>query len=252
MTRFVGALTLLLLASSAVSLAQQTATAPSPREPEITASGRGEVRLAPDYAYVPIGVTTQSPSAVQTASQNAAKVAAVTSALHALGLTDQQVVTSGYNLTQTYEYPKNQPPRVNGFSARNTIRAEVRRLDDIGKVIDAAINAGATDIASIQFLASSTDAARRTALSSAVEQARNDAEVMARAAGGRLGRLISVSSGGVSQPIAIRGASMETVQLSGAVMAGGYAVPPTPINPGELNVTALVFTRWEFLAGAAR
>ena len=45
---------------------------------------------------------------------------------------------------------------------------------------------------------------------------------------------------------------METVQLSGAVMAGGYAVPPTPINPGELNVTALVFTRWEFLAGAAR
>ena len=84
MTRFVGALTLLLLASSAVSLAQQTAIAPSPREPEITASGRGEVRLAPDYAYVLIGVTTQSPSAVQTASQNAAKVAAVTSALHAL------------------------------------------------------------------------------------------------------------------------------------------------------------------------
>ncbi len=164
-------------------------------------------------------------------------------------MTDQQVVTSGYNLTQTYDYPKNQPPRVSGFSARNTIRAEVRRLDDLGKVIDAAINAGATDVSSIQYLASSTDEARRNALSTAVQQARSDAEVMARAAGGRLGRLISVSSSGVSQPIAIRGATLESVTVTAA---GGYAGPPTPINPGELNVVAFVFTRWEFVSGLAR
>lgn len=251
MSRFVGAVVFLLLGSPAVSLSQQQATTPSPREPEITASGRGEVRLSPDYAYVLIGITTQSPSAAQTASQNAAKVAATISALRALGLTEQQVVTSGYNLTQTYEYPKNQPPRVSGFSARNTIRAEVRRLDDLGKVIDAAINAGATDVSSIQFLASSTDEARRAALSAAVQQARSDAEVMARAAGGRLGRLISVSSTGISQPIAIRGATMDGGQLM-ATSASGYAGPPTPINPGELNVVAFVFTRWEFIGGTAR
>ncbi len=251
MVRFVGAIVALLLGTSAAAAAQVVPASPSPREPEITASGRGEVHLSPDYAYVIIGVTTQSPSAAQTASQNATRVAATVSALRALGLTEQQIVTSGYNLTQTYEYPKNQPPRVNGFTARNTIRAEVRRLDDVGKVIDAAINAGATDVASIQFLASSTEQARRTALSSAVEQARGDAEVMARAAGGRLGRLISVSSTGISQPMAIRGASMDVVQLSAAV-SGGYAGPPTPINPGELNVVAFVFTRWEFIGGTSR
>ena len=251
MVRFIVAIVALLLGTSAAAAAQAVPASPSPREPEITASGRGEVRLSPDYAYVIIGVTTQSPSGAQTASQNATRVAATVSALRALGLNDQQIVTSGYNLTQTYEYPKNQPPRVNGFTARNTIRAEVRRLDDVGKVIDAAINAGATDVASIQFLASSTEEARRTALSSAVEQARGDAEVMARAAGGRLGRLISVSSTGISQPMAIRGASMDVVQLSGAVSAD-YAGRPTPINPGELNVVAFVFTRWEFVGGTSR
>ena len=135
---------------------------------------------------------------------------------------------------------------MNGFTARNNIRAEVRRLDDVGKVIDAAINAGATDVASIQFLASSTDQARRTALSDAVKQARNDADVMARAAGGTLGRLISVSSTGVTQPIAIRGATAERAMLTAGGVLASDAIT-TPIAPGELNVTAFVFTRWEFV-----
>jgi len=245
MSKFVRALLSLVIGWSSVSIAQNPQSA-SPREPEITANGRGEVRLAPDYAYVQIGVTTQSRNAAETASQNSARVAAVVSALRSLGLTEQQVATSGYNLTQTYEYPKNQPPRVNGFTARNNIRAEVRRLDDVGKVIDAAINAGATDVASIQFLASSTDQARRTALSDAVKQARNDADVMARAAGGTLGRLISVSSTGVTQPIAIRGATAERAMLTAGGVLASDAIT-TPIAPGELNVTAFVFTRWEFV-----
>ena len=235
----------LVLCLPAVSLAQNP-QAPSAREPEITTSGRGEVRLAPDYAYVLVGVTTQSRNAIETASQNAAKVAAVISALRALGLSDQQVVTSGYNLTQTYEYPKNQPPRVNGFTARNTIRAEVRRLDDLGKVLDAAINSGATDISAIQFMASSTDDARRTALSEAVKQARTDADIMARVAGGTLGRLIAVNSGGISQPMALRGQSFDG-QLQSVVITGASGMVPTPINPVELNVIAFVSTRWEFV-----
>jgi len=227
--------------------------APPPLRPEITATGRGEIRLAPDYAYVTIGVTTQSPSAVETASKNAERIAAVIRSLHAAGLTDQEIVTSGYTLTQVYEYPKNQQPRLSGFSARNTVRAEVRHLDDVGKVIDAAITAGATDVASIQFLASSTEDARKTALADAVRQARADAEVMARGAGGTLGRLISMNSSGVSVPIMIRGTSaqLESVVLTSA---GGYAgmpaaapPPPTPVNPGELIVAAQVFSRWEFV-----
>ncbi|MFL5593232.1 MAG: SIMPL domain-containing protein, partial [Gemmatimonadaceae bacterium] len=248
MLRTVSAIVGLILGSSTIALAQNQSPSPSPREPEVTTNGRGEFRLAPDYAYVTVGVTTQSPTAVETASTNAAKVAAIVSALRALGLTEQQVTTSGYNLTQVYEYPKNRQPRLSGFTARNSIRAEVRHLDDLGKVIDAAINAGATDVSSIQFLASSTDQARRTALSDAVRQARTDADVIARAAGGTLGRLISVNTSGVSQPIAIRGLSMENAQLTSGMAVAASAMP-TPIAPGELNVIAVVFTRWEFIPG---
>ena len=236
MFRLVSAIVALLLCSSAMALAQNQPPSPSPREPEITTWGRGEVKLAPNYAYVLFGVATQSSSAVETASENARKIAAVLSALRALGLTDQQATTSGYTLNQTYEYPKNGPPKLTGFAARNTIRAEIRRLDDVGK-----------DVSSIQFLPSAMDDARRTALAEAVSQARRDADAMARAAGGSLGRLISIGSAGVSQP--------GTVYLQSAVVtsSGMASVPPaTPVVPGELSVVAQVFTRWEFVSGVSR
>lgn len=250
--------TAVLLFASSQAVVSQVPSSSLPPRPEITAAGRGEIRLAPDYAYVTIGVTTQSPSAVETASKNAEKIAAVISALRAAGLTQQQITTSGYSLTQVYEYPKNQPPRLSGFSARNTVRADVRRLDDVGRVMDAAINAGATDIASIQFLASSTEQARQTALADAVRQARADADVMARGAGGSLGRLISMSSGGVTVPIMLRGANTGQLESVMVTSAGGYAgmpasappPPPTPVNPGELIVVAQVFSRWEFVEGS--
>jgi uncharacterized protein YggE len=117
MLRSVGTALSLVLGFSAIS-AGQGPSVPSPREPEITASGRGEVRLAPDYAYVTIGVTTSSPSAVETASQNAAKVAAVIAALRAIGLTEQQINTAGYNLT----LDGSSPPLAAGCTAHRASR----------------------------------------------------------------------------------------------------------------------------------
>jgi uncharacterized protein len=167
--------------------------------------------------------------------------------MRGLGLTEQQVTTSGYSLSPTYEYPKNSQPKLTGFTARNTVRAEVRHLEDLGKVIDAAVSAGATDISSIQFLASSTVDARQTALADAVKNARAEADAIAHAAGGTLGRLIAVNSGGISQP-----GYREAYQGVMVTSSMSPAPPPTPIVPGELSVVAQVFTRWEFVAGPSR
>lgn len=243
--RFV-VMSLAICAFSSGSIAQ--APAPSAREPELATSGRGETRLAPDYAYVTIGVTNQAQNAVDAASENARRFESILGALHSFGLNDRQLLSSRYNLTQNFEYPKNGQPKPSGFVARSTIRAEVRRLEDLGKVIDASIAGGATEVSGVQFLASNTDEARRTAMTEAVRQARADADAMARAAGGTLGRLITLGSTGVLQPFYY---ARENVQVTGAMaLAGG--VPPTNIVPGDLVVTAQVFARWEFVAGPSR
>ncbi len=247
MRRRLVVMALSISAFSSGSLAQAPVPSGSAKEPELSTSGRGETRLAPDYAYVTIGVTNTAEKAVDAASENARRFDTILGVLRSYGLTDRQLLNSRYNVTQNYDYPKNSQPKPAGFTARSTIRAEVRRLEDLGKIVDAAIASGATEIAGVQFLASSTDEARRTAMTEAVRQARADADAMARAAGGTLGRLIALNSGGVMQPFYTGGNALE----SQVVMASASVVA-THIVPSDLVVTAQVSARWEFVAGPSR
>jgi uncharacterized protein YggE len=233
--------------AGSAALAQATAvSSPSASEPEVTASGRGEVKLAPTYAALIVNIETRANTAVAAASQNAQKVEAVMKALRGAGLSEKDIATAGYNLQQLYDYSSNrQVPEPIGFSANTMIRAEVRRLESLGRVIDVAIAAGTTGISGVQYFAANAEEARRAAMSQAVREARTDADVLARAAGGSLGRLIALNSGGVSQPFP-RDFNMLAAGMARAPGA------PTNIAPGELNVTAMVSGRWEFIPGPTR
>jgi uncharacterized protein YggE len=220
-------------------------SSPSAGQPEITASGRGEVRLAPTYAALTVNVGTRANTAVEAAAQNAQKVQAVIKALRGSGLSEKDITTAGYHLQQDYDYRPDRRPEPSGFTANTSIRAEVRRLESLGKVIDAAIAGGATGISGVQYFAANTDEARRSAMAQAVREARTDADVLARAAGGSLGRLIALNSAGINQPF-----PRQMMEAGGMAMA--RAAAPTNIVPGELTVIAMVSGRWEFIPGASR
>ena len=204
------------------------------------------MKLAPTHAALMVNIDARASTAVDAASRNAVKVEAVMKALRSAGLMDKDIATAGYNLQQIYDYSAGrQTPEPIGFSANTMIRVEVRRLESLGKVIDAAIGAGTTGISGVQYFAANAEEARRSAMSQAVREARTDADVLARAAGGTLGRLIALNSVGVSQPFN----RDFTVLAAASVRAPGA---PTNINPGELNITAMVSGRWEFIPGATR
>lgn len=223
-----------------------------PRPPEITASGRGEVAITPDRATVLISVESRAPSASEAASANSQKMSAVLQALRRAGLAQGDITTSTYSVGQDPRSLRVPPgtglPNLPiEFLARNSVRANVRRIDDVGKVIDAALGAGATSVASVQFSSPSTEEARGNALAMAVAQAQRDANILARASGGTLGHLLSMTSN--SGPFVAGGFASDTYFSVERDMAAG-AVFPTMINPRDLTVTASVFGRWEFIPAA--
>jgi len=120
----------------------------------------------------------------------------------------------------------------------NTVRANLRKIEDVGRTIDAALAKGANEVSGIEFTSSRADSARRAAITEAVGHARADAEAMAKAAGGSLGQLLELTSG--VEPIRPFEASMARARVAGT--AG-----PTPIEPGQLTVSATVTARWAFI-----
>jgi uncharacterized protein len=248
-----GAWLIALLIASHRAIAQVNPV-PS-RVPEITASGRGEVGITPDRATVLVSVESRAPSASGAAADNSQKMKSVLQALRGAGLLQGDITTSMYTVGQdprSLRVPPGTalPSFPTEFLARNTVRASVRRPDDVGKVIDSALGAGATSIASVQFSSPTTEEARGNALSLAVAQAQRDANILAKASGGALGRLLSMSSSGGS-PVMGAGFAGDIYYSADREMAGGTAFP-TMINSRDLTVSVTVFGRWEFIPAPGR
>ena len=223
-----------LLATEGVYAQASGASAP----PQIITTGTGEVRIAPDRATIFVGVQSRATTAAAASSDNARRQRAILDTLRVLGLGSDQLSTMNYNVAPEIQYnPNNQPPRVTGYTVTNTVRADVRQLGDVARLIDGALAKGANEISGLQFYSSKADSARRVAMSIAVANARADAETLAKAAGGALGALLELSTTSSIRPMS-----------ESFGVAGMAARAPTPIEPGQQSITATVMTRWAFVA----
>ena len=229
-----------LTALVSISADAQVAT-PTPASPPpfIAASAVGEARVVPDRAMLTVAVESQAPSAAKAGTDNAARQTRVIDAVKAAGVAAAQIRTSGYNVFPEYAQGDGRAPRITGYRAHNSVLIEVRDIAAVGKIIDAALAAGANNIGSMSLFASNTDGARKEALQKAVAKARTEAEAVASAAGGSLGALLelSIEPYGMPQPL---------MRQAVANMAMADA---TPIETGELTVNAMVRARWLFVSG---
>ena len=223
-------------AVSAQSPTPQVAGLPA----SLVASGQGEAKVSPDRVSVLVNVQTRAATAAAAAAENARRTKAVLDALARLDLPKDQLSTEGYSAYPEMRYDREGgSPQVTGYVVTNSVRAESKRVDQAGPIIDAALTAGANLINSLSFYASAIDEPRRQAIALAVASARADAEAMAQAAGGRLGSLVELSTQGPTVPPR----PMFDVAARGKVAMAEQ----TPINPGQQTVNVFVTARWLFV-----
>ncbi|NIT14400.1 MAG: DUF541 domain-containing protein [Candidatus Dadabacteria bacterium] len=201
--------------------------------PKLQVSGKGEVMVEPDIAYVSITVETNAVTAAEAAQQNAAKTQNVLEAIKSIIGKEDKVSTASYKLSPLYEYNKaTKKSELKGYAATNSLNVETKRLKKLGEIIDKSIAAGANKVGSINFSASEKDGIRKEALAIAVKDARKTADVVAGAAGVKLIRILSISpSYHFPSPLRRDYKIAHTMAAESA---------PTPIEAGELTVTANV------------
>ena len=200
----------------------------------LSVSGAGESNAAPDIAFVTVGVVTTGKKAQDASQANAVATTKVVAALRALGIAEKDIQTSGYSVSPQYNpqpNPRREGPEIIGYHVSNNVRATIRKLDNIGKAIDAALEAGANNVHGVGFGLEKREAADSAAIEDAVKDARRKADTLARAAGVRITGVHHIQEGQVFRPMPV----MET-----AMFRGGAAKVDTPISPGELTVSANV------------
>lgn len=213
------------------------------RPATIDVQGEGRTNVAPDLATVSIGVTTQAETAAQAMADNATRQSAIIEVLRAQGIAPEDLQTQGLNLSPMQDYSREgQPPLITGYQAQNIVTAQVRDIPRLGALLDAMVEAGATDVRGISFTREDAAAAEDEARAAAVVEARRRAEVIAQAAGMVLGPLQSLTD-------ATRSGGPRPMEM---MMARAADAQSTPIEAGQLTITAAVTGVWTMLPAGAQ
>jgi uncharacterized protein YggE len=114
-----------------------------------------------------------------------------------------------------------------GYEAANSVSATLRKLDKVGPVIDAAVDAGANQISGPNLVRADSAGLYRSALRVAIANARAKARTIASASGLHLRRITDVSETS-SAPAPV------------ALAAKDASATPTPVEPGTTQVEASV------------
>jgi uncharacterized protein YggE len=225
-------------ASLAALLLAQVPSPPPKAAAEILTAGSGEATLSPQRAALRIGMTSRASNAADASSRNARLLQSVLDTLRRAGFPRESLQTVAFGVGPNIDYEHGN--KVTGYEATAAVRLMVHDLTRIGQLIDLALTAGATDLSSITFESDSVEIGRRQALGEALAKARSDAEALATAAGGSLGRLLEVSSRAGYFP----GVSLNAVVVTAAAGRSGPA-----ITPRDVVVQVAVQARWEFVPG---
>lgn len=219
-----------LIATLAVALFLATpALADDTPPPSLQASGQGIEYVVPDIAIVTLGVTSRGRTASDALAANSTDLQAAIDAVKGSGVDEKDIGTSNFSIYPVYamnsDGTQTQPPKIVGYEVSNEVRVTIREIANSGAILDKVVTAGANRVSGISFDSADRKTPEDAALKSAIGEARRKAELMAAAAGVKLGRILSVSTSeanGGPQPVFAR------MEMKASAV---------PVMPGQQQVT---------------
>jgi hypothetical protein len=232
-----GLLAVVLVGCTTAQAAPEAAAAAAPQglARYITVVGSGQVSLVPDVAQVSVGAEAAADTVSEAKAEVDGHMAAIMAALKELGIADEDIQTSHYNIHYEREpfYPAPMPEggvsrEAQGvYRVSNMLRVTVRDLEQVGDLLDAAVEAGANQMYGVTFTVSDDREWESEAREKAMADAKARAVELAGLAGVELGEVLSVSEVVGSAPVPM------AVEMAVGRGGGGIA-------PGELELSTRI------------
>jgi uncharacterized protein len=160
----------------------------------IVVVGEGEASAPPDTAEIQVGVVTLAASAAQALQANNFAVEKLFKALDARQIAKQDLQTSNFSVTPEYKQgPQGQQlSQIVAYQVRNQLSVKIRQLTKLGPILDELVHGGANQVNGIGFSVADPSRILDTAREKAIADARRKADVYARAAGIKAGKVLRI------------------------------------------------------------
>lgn len=206
----------------------------------VYATGSALSRLAPDRAFISIGVETTDKTANDALSLNSGLMNNIISELRSDGLEPNETRTTFFNIFPLYNYTESGTRlNVTGFTVTNTLQIESSNLDNVSQWIDTAVASGANSINSIDFSVTEKklEDTRTKLITDAIGNAKQKAEAAASAVQLSITGVKSIVVDGstINPPLPPQPFFRDSVSAQ-----GGTASSSTPIIAGEQEVSVTV------------
>lgn len=206
----------------------------SPWPQGLVATGVGTASAEPEIAIVTFGVELRGDDPAAIVNEAADKINQAMAAAQGLGVAQEDIQTTGYNLwvETIYDPEKGTPTGEVVYHVSHYVQATLRDLKKVGDLLAAVVGAGANTISGVSFSVENPDTLIEQARQQALEKARAQAETMAKALDVALGKPVTImeTSGGYPVP-------MPMVEGMGG---GGGGVAAPSISPGTFSVSVSV------------
>ncbi|MEE4211726.1 MAG: SIMPL domain-containing protein [Parvularcula sp.] len=200
-------------------------------ERTISVSGEGNAYGVPDMAVLNFSVRSRAETAGAAFKASSRDMNAVIAAFKKAGIEARDLQTADVNLNPVYAQNDRgfqDRARIVAFEGYQTLTVRLRDIETAGEMIDLGVSSGANELQSFALTIDDAQALEDEARVAAVKDARRKAELLAEAAGTKVGEVITINaqSSGYRQPIVATGRMVmaEAVQDEMKVEAGEQQV----------------------------
>jgi uncharacterized protein len=193
--------------------------------PSITVTGTGEVQTRPDIVEIRLGVLTEASTAAEALRRNTEAMDALLETLRERNIERRDIQTAQFNVAPRYHYDRSgeRPPQIVAYQVSNQVRVKVRKIDDLGTILDKVVQQGANQIHGINFSVDDPTEFLDEARKKAIDDARRKAKLYAEAAEVQVGRPLLIQERIADPPVPLPFRQMEMQAADRAV----------PIEAGE-------------------
>ncbi len=207
--------------------------------------GEGEIHIKPEILRLDIQIVGKAKTAKAAQTMNAEETAKVNGILKQMHIAEKDMQTMNYSVDASYDYTKGKRI-LTGYAANHSLQVTVRNLEQASPLMDALVDSQDGDNKSITVSSSHYDTEKmrdyeRDALTAAMTNAKQRAEVLARAAGKNLKEVRHISD---SQINLRNPAPMGLARRAMFAAADASAAPE--LSAGEIIVTSSVTVEYSF------